>query len=136
MFLLFDFFIVLLGSIVTGTYISIFLIKKIPLYAVSNYVYIFREWALFLIFYIQSFTVTEYLNVKEDTGLFFSERHGSLDHDIRSDAKSTHLLIVISQTEPVLSCINIMNTLFLLHSAAFPLTCESEWGVWDLSFIN
>lgn len=89
-----------------------FLMKKIPLYAVSNYVYIFREWALFLIFYIQSFTVTEYLNVKEDTELFFSERHGSLDHDIQSDAKSTHLLIVISQTEPVLSCINIMNTFF------------------------
>lgn len=43
---------------------------------------------------------------------FFPERHGSLDHDIRSDAKSTHLLIVISQTEPVLSCINIMNTFF------------------------
>lgn len=110
MFLLFDFFIVLLGSIVTGTYISIFLMKKIPLYTVSNHVYIFREWILFWFSYIQSFTVTEYLNVKKDTGFFFSERHGSLDHEIRSDAKWTHLLIVICQTEPVLSCINIMNT--------------------------
>lgn len=78
MFLLFDFFIVLLGSIVTGTYISIFLIKKIPLYAVSNYVYIFREWALFLIFYIQSFTVTEYLKVKKDTGFFSRKGKGVL----------------------------------------------------------
>lgn len=75
MFLLFDFFIVLLGSIATGTYISIFLMKKIPLYTVSNYVYIFREWALFLIFYIQSFTVTEYLNVKEDTGFVLGKAY-------------------------------------------------------------
>lgn len=75
MFLLFDFFIVLLGSIFTGTYISIFLMKKIPLYTVSNYVYIFREWALFLIFYIQSFTVTEYLNVKEDTGFVLGKAY-------------------------------------------------------------
>lgn len=86
--------------------------------------YIFSENGYCFDFLIFKASVTEYLNVKKDT--FFSERHGSLDHDIRSDAKSTHLLIVISQTEPVLSCINIMNTLFLLHSAAFPLTCESE----------
>lgn len=77
MFLLFDFFIVLLGSNVTGTYISIFLMKKIPLYTVSNYVYIFREWALFFIFYIQSFTVTEYLNVKEDTGFVLGKAYKS-----------------------------------------------------------
>lgn len=44
--------------------------KKIPLYTVSNHVYIFREWVLFWSSYIQSFTVTEYLNVKEDTGFF------------------------------------------------------------------
>lgn len=47
MFLLFDFFIVLLGLIVIGIYILIFLMKKILLYIVLNYVYIFREWVLF-----------------------------------------------------------------------------------------
>lgn len=98
--------------------------EKIVHCTLFQIMYIFSENGYCFDFLIFKASVTEYLNVKKDT--FFSERHGSLDHDIRSDAKSTHLLIVISQTEPVLSCINIMNTLFLLHSAAFPLTCESE----------
>lgn len=85
--------------------------EKIPLYTVSNHVYIFREWVLFWFFISKASPWLSTLTLKRTLD-FFPERHGSLDHDIRSDAKSTHLLIVISQTEPVLSCINIMNTFF------------------------
>lgn len=75
MFLLFDEYKLLycLTEIVTGTYVSIFLDKKKYLCTLFQIIDIFQEWALFLIFYIQSFTVTEYLNVKEDTGFFLGK---------------------------------------------------------------
>lgn len=46
-----------------------FLMKNSTVHCFKSRIY-FQRMGIVLIFYIQSFTVTEYLNVKEDTGFF------------------------------------------------------------------